>query len=315
MRAPEKPENEFERLQTLRALGLLDTPPETRFDAITRMARLMFDVPTTVISLVDEDRQWFKSKQGTHLTETPRDISFCGHTILGSDIFVVSDAIDDDRFVDNPLVVGEPGIRFYAGCPIQAQDGCVLGTLCLIDVKPRELSAKERQILKSMASLVECELETLQTAHHDELSGLVNGRGLVLLGEHCTKLCHRSGINLTMLLFDIDNFDAFNESYGEDIGDLVLMDFAMLLRKVFRESDLLARTGDDEFVVLLANADNAKAGLALERFRLAVHDYNRRQNRTTHLKFTSVAVELDHGHHGDIEALLADAWSRMAKLS
>ncbi|MCL1036159.1 GGDEF domain-containing protein [Shewanella submarina] len=166
-----------------------------------------------------------------------------------------------------------------------------------------------------MAAVVECELETLQTAHHDELSGLVNGRGLILLGDHSTKLCHRSGINLTMLLFDIDNFDAFNEGYGEDLGDLVLMDFAMLLRKVFRESDLLARTGGDEFVVLLANADKSKAALALERFRLAVHDYNRRQSRTTHLKFTSVAVELDHGHHGDIEALLADAWSRMAKLN
>ena len=311
MQAPQKPDNEAQRLLTLRSSGLLDSLPETRFDAITRTAQLVFNVPTALISLVDAERNWFKSSQGMRLSETGRDISFCGHTILGKEILVVADTTQDPRFVDNPLVIGEQGVRFYAGCPVQARDGCNLGTLCVFDIQPREFGDTERQILRSLTSLVECELETLYTAHYDELTGLINHRGLLFLGGHSTKLCQRSSINLTMLLFDLNQFVSFNQEYGEDYGDLVLMDFAMLLRKVFRESDLLARTGGDEFVVLLVNTDRVKAVKALQRFQQTLKEYNHSQNRSIQLGMEAAVVELDHGHHGDIQALLADAWSKL----
>ena len=123
MRAPEQPRDEKTRLSTLRSLHILDSAPEERFDRLTRMARRMFDVPISLVSLVDAERQWFKSKQGLEVEEGPRETSFCGHAILGDTTLIVPDALEDERFFDNPLVTGEPNIRFYAGVPLRAIDG------------------------------------------------------------------------------------------------------------------------------------------------------------------------------------------------
>ena len=144
MQTPATPDNERLRLDALRRMAILDTSAEERFDRITRIARNMFDVPISLVSLVDEDRQWFKSCCGLSVPETPRDISFCGHAILGDDLFVVEDATRDLRFADNPLVSGDPHIRFYAGSPLQIGEGYKLGTLCIIDRKPRLLDERQR---------------------------------------------------------------------------------------------------------------------------------------------------------------------------
>jgi PAS domain S-box-containing protein len=157
MNAP-LPPDEKDRLQTLRGLGLLDTEAEERYDRITRLAQTLFDVPITLISLVDSDRQWFKSKQGLDVEETAREVSFCAHAILGSEVFEVPDATKDERFQDNPLVTAPPDIRFYAGAPIAAPDGRKIGTLCLIDRRPRSLSAEQKRILKDLSTLVENEI-------------------------------------------------------------------------------------------------------------------------------------------------------------
>ena len=119
MKTPEFPPNEVARLQTLRSLDILDSPQEERFDRLTRMARRLFDVPIALVSLVDDNRQWFKSCAGLSVSETGRDISFCGHAILGEGIFIIPDAASDERFHINPLVVNEPTIRFYVGCPLR----------------------------------------------------------------------------------------------------------------------------------------------------------------------------------------------------
>ena len=129
VKKPGLPPNEQERLLSLRTLGILDTPQEERFDRLTRLARRLFEVPIAVVSLVDEHRQWFKSCDGIDMTETPREISFCGHAILDGEIFVIRDARNDPRFADNPLVTGEPHIRVHAGCPIVSPDGPRLGPL------------------------------------------------------------------------------------------------------------------------------------------------------------------------------------------
>ena len=151
------PEDEALRLKALHSLGLLDTPREERFDRLTRIAARMFDVPTTVISLVDEDRQWFKSKQGLGADETPRHMSFCAHAVAGNAPLIVPDALADRRFAANPLVVGDPRIRFYAGVPVRS-GGQPVGTLCLIDTKPRDLTDNDIEALQDLGTMVELEL-------------------------------------------------------------------------------------------------------------------------------------------------------------
>jgi diguanylate cyclase (GGDEF)-like protein/PAS domain S-box-containing protein len=163
MLAPAIPRDEKKRLATLRGLNILDTPPEERFDRLTRLAQRIFDVPIAVITLVDSDRQWFKSCQGLDATETPRSISFCGHAILGDEVFVIPDAALDPRFADNPLVAGAPHIRFYAGQPLKANNGSRLGTLCILDIKPRQPSQADLDVLRDLAALVESELNLLDT--------------------------------------------------------------------------------------------------------------------------------------------------------
>lgn len=158
MQAPLIPDYEPERLVALYNLGLLDSEPEERFDRITRLAKSYFNFPVALISLVDKDRQWFKSIVGLDAQELPRDSSFCGHAILQEEVFCIPDAILDPRFADNPLVVNEPYIRAYFGIPLRAPDGFRVGTLCLVDHQPRELSDEQKDMLRDMANMVEDKL-------------------------------------------------------------------------------------------------------------------------------------------------------------
>ncbi|MBW0147817.1 PAS domain-containing protein [Marinobacter arenosus] len=163
MKAPDLPSHELERLAAVERTGLLDTSPEERFDRFTRMAGKMFDVPIALVTLVDRNRQWFKSCQGLNVPETPRDISFCGHAILHSDVLVIEDARNDERFADNPLVTAAPDILFYAGAPLHSPEGFRLGTLCIIDRTPRRFSEEDRNLLRELADCVEREIN-LQAA-------------------------------------------------------------------------------------------------------------------------------------------------------
>ena len=148
------PANEAERLRTLRSYRILDTKPEERFDELTRLAALICGVPISLISLIDTDRQWFKSRYGLDVEETPRAQAFCTHAIMQPDMFVVPDATKDERFAHNPLVTGNPHIRFYAGAPLAARDGHLLGTLCVIDHEPHTLTEAQKEALKIVGRLV-----------------------------------------------------------------------------------------------------------------------------------------------------------------
>ncbi len=158
MKAPDFPPDEPARLDALRALNLLDTAEEERFDRLTRIARDLFGVDIVLVSLVDANRQWFKSCQGTEASETGRDVSFCGHAILADQTLEITDTYTDPRFHDNPLVKGEPHIRFYAGAPLHTETGHRVGTLCLIHSRPHQLSASQHSSLRDLADAVEAEL-------------------------------------------------------------------------------------------------------------------------------------------------------------
>lgn len=153
------PKDEAGRLRDLWSLEALDTPGEASFDGIVEIAAALFDAPMAFVTLLDGDRQWFKAKVGLDCQETGREISFCAHTILGIDAMVVEDATKDPRFCDNPLVVGDVGVRFYAGIPLRTHRGHCVGALCVIDTAPRKAPPRLLRLLERLASLTVDALE------------------------------------------------------------------------------------------------------------------------------------------------------------
>jgi GAF domain-containing protein len=153
------PSTETARLAALNRYAILDTEPEQSFDDLVVLASFVCRTPIATLSLVDDHRQWFKSKVGVEVRETPRDISFCAHAIQQQELFIVPDALEDPRFKDNPLVLGDPHIRFYAGAPLIDEDGYALGTLCVMDRQPRELDDTQKEALRSLRRLALSQIE------------------------------------------------------------------------------------------------------------------------------------------------------------
>ena len=313
MQTPPLPSDESTRLGSLLALNILDTPPEERFDRITRLAMRLFQVPIALVSLIDAKRQWFKSRQGWDLDEVPRGVSFCGHAILGNDVFVVPDATLDVRFYDNPLVTGDPNLRFYAGVPLRGLSGGKLGTLCLIDTREREFSADDLVLLRDLARMVEQELAAVQLATMDELTLLSNRRGFEALVIPAMGLCRRLHAPAVMLYFDLDHFKHINESFGPAEGDRALCDFSALLRQNFRESDVVGRLGCDEFAVLATNMGSERLSIVLSRLRQGVDSHNRSAHRGYALQYSVGALEFDAQRHTSVDAMLKEADQMMVQ--
>ncbi len=186
------PNDEPVRLAALYAMKLLDQGTNENFDRVTRLAAGLFGVPIALVSLVDADRQWFASRVGLDAAETPRCDAFCAHAILRPDVFVVEDARADPRFSDNPLVLGPPNIRFYAGAPISSSDGHLLGTVCVIDSEPRSLDDSQKEALRDLADLAERELQVIGMALTDQRTGLANRRAFVQAGSALVHLAPMS---------------------------------------------------------------------------------------------------------------------------
>lgn len=307
MQAPAIPGDEGTRVDTLYELRILDTEPEERFDRLTRLAKRLFKVPIALVSLVDEHRQWSKSGKELTTSETPREISFCAHAILDEEILLVPDATFDERFHDNPLVIDEPKIRFYAGCPLRAPNGSKLGTLCLIDHVPREFSEEDKALLRDLTHMAEQELAATQLATMDELTMLSNRRGFEALTKHALELSRRFQKPAALLYFDLDDFKQINDQFGHAEGDRALKTFAQLLKLTFRESDVLGRPGGDEFAVFLTNVSNAELENALKRLGDAVDKYNKDAKRGYDIAFSFGKVTFDISGHADVEDLMAQA--------
>ncbi len=188
-------DNEIIRLETLRKYHILDTAPEQAFDDITKIAAFICGTPIALISLVDRERQWFKSRLGLHVDQTPREQAFCAYTILHSGLLEVEDATKDSRFSDNPLVTGDPEIRFYAGSPLQTPDGYALGSICVIDQKPRRLSDEQKSNLAGLARFVmtNLELRRISADMADALARVKILSGLLPICAWCKNIRNDKG--------------------------------------------------------------------------------------------------------------------------
>lgn len=307
MKVPNHPENEVTRIQALHSLNILDTEPEERFDRLARLAKRLFNVPIVLVSFVDMNRQWFKSRVGFDVCETSRDVSFCGHAILGDDVFIVADALLDERFHDNPLVLNDPKIRFYAGIPLTVSNNSKVGTLCLIDYNPHIFSEEDQSLLRDLGRMAEQELAAVQLATMDELTLLANRRGFMMLASHALNLCKRLQKPAVLFFFDLDLFKRINDLYGHAEGDRALICFSKLLRAAFRESDVVGRLGGDEFVALLTNADKGYSKQILSRLDQTLEAHNGREANRYSIRYSVGSLEFDETQHQSIDDLLQEA--------
>lgn len=265
-----KLEDEPARIAALHRYDVLDTPAEAPFDKITNLVCAVLGVPISAVSLIDTNRQWFKSHPGLDVSETDRRIAFCDHTIRTHEPMIVRDARLDERFSGNPLVTGNPNIGSYVGVPLQTPDGYNIGSLCAIDTRPRDFDVTQIDVLKRLAALVVDQMELRRIAERDHLSGALTRRAFVAEMEKTIALHIRHGRPAALILIDIDHFKAVNDSHGHPAGDKAIRALADRMEAMKRPSDAFGRIGGEEFALLLPETTEDDASQAAERYRAAI---------------------------------------------
>jgi len=276
------------RLAALADYHILDTPREAPFDDIVEVASIICNAPVAVINFIDRDRQWFKAVKGLSVRETPLDISICSHAIMQPGLFVVPDTTQDERFSSNPLVKGDPFLRFYAGALLESHDGHPLGTLCVLDYQPRDLEPQQRFALQALANQVMAHLALMRShqqqkrliselenarrkmanlAATDALTGLLNRRAFERRLRSTLALIKRGDRPAALLMIDIDNFKQINDTHGHPMGDKVIKRFAQRCLSIVRQADVLARWGGEEFILLMPSTTAGEAHQAAKRLR------------------------------------------------
>jgi diguanylate cyclase (GGDEF)-like protein len=264
------PADEDQRLRELERYCILDADSDEHFERILDLTAAIFRTPIVAISLVEADRQWFLARRGLAVRETPRDMAFCAHAIVHDEVMVVPDARADERFRSNPLVFADPHIRFYAGAPLQTPEGHNLGTLCVIDREPRDLSPQQRELLHHLGQLAMRELELRRLAHLCPITGLATRHTFLRIAAREFDRARRDQDPLSLLLFDLDNLRLINNRWGHLAGDQVLSDVVQLARTFLQPQDFAARLGDGEFALLLVGIGCDQAMALADGLRTAV---------------------------------------------
>ena len=267
-----KLQDEPARLAALQRYDVLDTPREAPFERITGLVRAVLAVPISTLSLIDSDRQWYKSCVGMDSIDLPREFSFCTHTIKAREPLFIPNTLEDPRFAKYPSVTGEPFIRSYLGVPLSSPDGYNLGALCALDLKPRDFSPGQVEVLKSFAALAVDELELRRIAQIDSLTGAATRRSFLLEMEKTISKFIRREQPAALLTMDIDHFKRVNDTFGHPAGDTVLRTVSSRLQTILRKEDLLGRLGGEEFGILLPDTELHQAVQVAEKLRCALQD-------------------------------------------
>lgn len=295
---------ESRRIASLRALNVLDTPNEARFDRLALLAQRLFNVPIALISLVDVQRQWFKSRVGFDARETPRNESFCTHAVKGRSVMVIEDATIDHRVARLPMVTGESHIRFYAGYPLRAQDGSRVGTLCVLDRKPRTFGLDDCNLLEELGHMVEQELTESRQSIIDYTSGLLSRISFERRAASTLQISSRMSLNVVIVVFELDLSIA--ESPSPDFQNDRVTQFAHLIKQCFRESDLIGRYSDHDFIVL-AMINEAGAYPMIDRLYAHISDYNSHSLPAMKLVARHALVSVGGRASYDLQALMSEA--------
>ncbi|WP_246022745.1 sensor domain-containing diguanylate cyclase [Cognatilysobacter terrigena] len=257
--------NEVQRQRELDVYRVVDSLPEAAYDDIARLASMLCDAPIALISLIDRDRQWFKARTGLQVPETPREVAFCDHAIRQPDrLMEVPDALNDERFVDNPLVTGEPNMRFYAGMPLVTPGGAAIGTVCVIDDRPRTLDDTQRAALESLARLTMNLMEATRRERQLERAVRLEPAARVTAVAGASDSALRP---YAIAIFQIQDFANVAELQGARTIERTLQEADRVLHSVLAPGDSIDRvTGSGEFVALL-HGDSPEAALTALRGR------------------------------------------------
>jgi diguanylate cyclase (GGDEF)-like protein len=304
--------DETGRLMAVRDLGLLDTPPERRFDRVVQLAARFTASPIAIFSLVDESRVFLKSVSGASavgvtLSPPHREYWFCSHVVASGAPVAVRDARVDDRFDRLGIVTGSPSVVSYAGVPIRAPQGPYVGALAVLGLEARDYSDEEMNTLLELAKLIEAELSSLPHSAIDTLTGALTARTFVRLGNRLLELSDSRGQSSAVLRLDIKGTTAINSQFGFEEGDLALVDTAQLVGSTVRGSDLVGRVGPDEFAVLLLGAQADAAKVVLDRLREATGTHNATAGRRFQLAFQVGVSEHAIGGGSDLSTQLVTA--------
>lgn len=260
------------RIAALRQYDVLDTAAEQPFDNITELVRTVLKVPICAVTLIDRDRQWFKSSPGLEVQQTPKSESICAHTIKTHDPMIVPDMTVDERFSDNPLVVGPPYVRSYAGAPLRSPEGYNLGALAALDTVSRKFDESQVSILKNLAAVAVEELELRRIANRDHLTGALTRRRFFARMKTEIERFRRFRRSSVLVLLDIDHFKSVNDSLGHPAGDKVLKAVADCCCAIVRPGDSFGRLGGEEFGLLLSETSTREGLFRAERCRSAIAD-------------------------------------------
>jgi diguanylate cyclase (GGDEF)-like protein len=302
--------DETRALRALTTFCVLDTLPDERFDRITRLACAALNVPVALVTLVDRERQWLKSRHGLATAAEEYWLSLCSKSVAADGQLVVRDTQAEPDFEDHPLVVGDPHLRFYAGQSIRGPDDSHIGALCIVDGRPRPFPVRDADVLSDLTALVEREILLLEHATTDELTRLSNRRGFAQVAHHILALCRRSAQPAVVVSVDLDNFKAVNDEHGHAVGDRVLRAFSKMLFTHFRDSDVVARVGGDEFAVLLSGTTTAHV---IQSFDRLGEEFSASTLARTYpkLHWSAGLADFDPRSEATIEALLNEADARM----